>query len=199
MIPARTIGTRLPGFSHGYAVPIAPISEGRVIFFLVSRSDCDKLLSCAKREFGDRRGLVIIHGGTTFNPDSLPSNCWCFCTDVVGQAVTVPGCTAVVDFLEEMKPETRLEFNGLSLLYRYDLVRRIIGLATAKQRKGRTGRTNAGHYVCPIGLGPVDDYVLDKRTAAVVLLSLEADKKLNWDLIEQHHNANLQSALVKLR
>lgn len=99
---------RHEGYSQGYKVPVDKLKTGRVIFFLATRNDCDRLAKSAKKNSAACREAVAIHGGTTYDLSSLPEDVWCFCTDVVGQAVTVPGCVAVVDFLDEMKPDSRL-------------------------------------------------------------------------------------------
>lgn len=86
-----------------------------------------------------------------------------------------------------------------SLIYSYRLVRRIVGIATSKQRKGRTDRTNPGLYMTPRGIKPVADYDIDRRTAAVALLELEAARRLNWDVVADHHNVKLVQEMESLR
>ncbi|OAD53038.1 hypothetical protein WN48_10893 [Eufriesea mexicana] len=148
---------------------------------------------------GPDRQYLAIHWGTTFNLQEMASECWCFCTDVVGQAVTVPGCRVVIDFLEELKPNTVLIGGEAGLLYRHTLEGRRIGLATSKQRKGRTGRTNIDWYVTPRGFNPIVDYPIDMRTVAMAMLQLEAERRLTRQAILEHHDTALVKTMSELR
>lgn len=90
----------------------------------------------------------------------------------MGQSVTIPDCKVVVDFLEEMKPVSGLEIGDDSILYDNKLTRRIVDEHTAKQRKGRTGRTNPGWYVTPRGCRPMASHPIDASTIGQALLRL---------------------------
>nr|DBA07051.1 TPA_asm: polyprotein [Sonchus virus 1] len=72
-----------------------------------------------------------------------------FCTEVAESGVTIPNCDNVVDFRRCMRPCTDLGFSeegGGGLQYSYTMIPMEINVCSATQRKGRTGRTNAGNY-----------------------------------------------------
>lgn len=135
MDPSGTIGTRLDGYSKGFEVPMTSIKTGRIIFFLASRNDCEKMVTRVTRRCVPGRQYVAIHGGTTLDFANMSFDCWCFCANVVEQAITVPDCHDVVDFLQEMKPSTVLLSSDRGLICKHNLVRRRIGESTSKQRR----------------------------------------------------------------
>nr|UDL13940.1 MAG: polyprotein [Xiangshan flavi-like virus 1] len=171
-IPSNTIGIKIDGYGKGYKIPREPLEKGRVIFFVSSKRDCEKLSNYLYRTYGGDRQYLPVHSGTTLDMGTLQEDCWLVCTDIVGQSVTIPGCRVVVDFLEEIKPSTQLSINDQGIKYVRSLKRRRIDEFVSKQRKGRTGRTNSGWYIKPYSASPVADNGIDMGSIAEALLKL---------------------------
>lgn len=90
---------------------------------------------------------AFYHGSADMSSISdIKEGDWIFGTEIVQQSVTIPSLGIVVDLRSEIKPSIVLTKNNDKIFYTYTLASRNISHASAKQRKGRTGRTRAGTY-----------------------------------------------------
>uniref|UniRef100_A0AAT9JH95 Genome polyprotein n=1 Tax=Brachymeria lasus associated flavi-like virus TaxID=3142493 RepID=A0AAT9JH95_9FLAV len=175
VIPRDEFKGLVPEGSMNCGVPMKYLNTGIVLFFGASKKDCDDLsIYCENKYSKPGRNFVVVHSGVEFKPASLGNHAWVFCTDIVGKAVTIKGCVTVVDFGLEIKPKTIVHDYGNCLKYEHRLERRQIDYATAKQRKGRTGRTNDGFYISLGNVSRPSTHEIDNGVLAVTLLKLRS-------------------------
>lgn len=102
-----------------------------------------------------------------------------FGTDVVDQFIAIPRCGVVVNFLGEIKPHTHLSFNEEGIPYSSILERRHVDDQISKQRKGRTGGTNAGWYIKLRECEAVFSHGLDAHTLVEAVIRSEIFRLLS--------------------
>jgi len=124
--------------------------QGDVLVFLPGQADIKRCLSESKSVFGSNPELrfLSLYGGLTLalqeqalNPDPNGKRRVVFTTNIAETSLTIEGVTAVIDsglektlVYDPSSDMTRLETNYISK-------------ASAEQRKGRAGRTQAGRCI----------------------------------------------------
>lgn len=129
---------------------LADHSSGDVLVFLPGQADINRCLGEAKQQFSEATGLVMLplYGGLSLaqqeqvlvlNPQDKRRII--FTTNIAETSLTIAGVTCVID-------------SGLEKVLRYDpsscmtrLETTYISKASAEQRKGRAGRTQAGNCI----------------------------------------------------
>nr|WPA70758.1 MAG: polyprotein [Chalinolobus tuberculatus flavivirus 1] len=180
-IPKGVIGC----VAQGCSLNREALMKGVVVFFVASVRDTESGANWAKKYLGSDSGVSVYscHSGSKQVSD-YGSNAWIFATDVIGQSVTIPGLTTVVDFMYEYKPKVMLTRDSTGVNYVRDVVKQVISEATQKQRKGRVGRTNHGYYICP-SLTPSPNAVVDPSIIPALTLRLIS---LNKSISQLHES-----------
>nr|DBA07050.1 TPA_asm: polyprotein [Coptis virus 1] len=122
-------------------------ADCKTLVFMATINQCKKAMDLLAQ---DNTGVGLMTLTSKNKTDRVPEGrVIIFCTEVAESGITIPNCDNVIDFRRCMRPNADCTFNpadGGSIQYMYTMLPTEINVCSATQRKGRTGRTNAGNY-----------------------------------------------------